>query len=346
MTSTLGTVLMSDALYAARLRGASDIHLLPTLPPILRVDGRLQPWDGPGLSAGDMEALSERFLSPEERRLLERCGDVTTASMDAETPLRIHAARSAEGTTFTIRLLAREVPRLEDLALPPAVAEVTARSAGLVLIGGPTGSGKSTTLAAIIASVSDTSAKKIVTIEDPIEYRIRSGRSIVVQRQVGRDVTSFAQAVLGALRCDPDVIAIGELRDAPTVAAALTASETGHLVLATLHTGDAAQTVDRLVDAFPSERSDYVRARIAQVLALAVCQRLVERSNAPGRCLAAEVLVATDAVRHMIREGKQHQLASVMTTGRLSGMQTLEAHLGELVERSAITPAAAEAALR
>jgi twitching motility protein PilT len=185
-----------------------------------------------------------------------------------------------------------------------------------------------------------------MTIEDPIEYRLDSLRSVVVQRQVGRDAASFADAISGALRSDPDVIVIGEIRDTATVAAAIVAAETGHLVLATLHTGDAPHSIDRLVDAFPSERTEYVRGRIAHVLLCSISQRLVQRANGAGRCVAAEVLVVNDAVRHMIRDGKHHQLPSVMATGRRFGMQTLEAHLSDLVTCGTVTADTADAVLR
>ncbi len=296
------------------------------------------------MDAHDLRSLAQEFLDEPDRSQLQRVGDVTAAAGDPET-VRVHVTRVAQGVALTLRFLARTVPSIEELDLPEILAQIVRRPHGLVVLGGPTGSGKTTTLAALVAAINRDCAKKIVTIEDPIEYRIASARSVVVQRQAGRDVPDFAHAVIGALRSDPDVIVIGEIRDAQTVAAAIAAAETGHLVLATLHTGDASQSVDRLVDAFAGERTEYVRGRIAHVLLCAISQRLVPRASGGGRCLAAEVLVVNDAVRHMIREGKHHQLGSVMATGRALGMQTLAAHLAALVERGDVSPAAAREVL-
>ena len=346
MTSAIGTVLLSDALHAAHCRDASDVHLVPGMPPILRVDGRLETWRGKGLGAEDLRVLAERYFNEQEREQLSRCGDVTTTSLERETPMRVHAARISEGIALTLRFLSRSVPTVEGLELPAIVNDIIRRPSGLVVLGGPTGSGKSTTLAALVMTLNRDMAKKIITVEDPIEYKIESQRSLIVQRQVGREVETFAHAVIGALRSDPDVIVIGEIRDPATVAAAITAAETGHLVLATLHTGDAPQSIDRLVDAFPAERAEYVRGRIAHVLLCAISQRLVPRADGSGRRLVAEVLVVNDAVRHMIRDGKHHQLPSVMATGKRFGMQTLEAHLTELVAAGAVDATAAEATLR
>ncbi|HEY9085231.1 MAG TPA: PilT/PilU family type 4a pilus ATPase [Candidatus Tyrphobacter sp.] len=343
--SALATVLLSDALHAAHARRASDLHLIPSLPPVLRIDGKLEPWEGPGFSAEDLAGISVSFLDEAQRELLQRSGDVTATIVDAGVPVRIHAHRTGEGTAFALRFLAQDAPSFAELDLPCVVAELSRRPHGLIILGGPTGSGKSTTLASLVALINDESSRKIIMIEDPIEYRIRSKRSIIVQRQVGRDVPTFSQAVIGALRSDPDVIVIGEMREPATTAAAIAAAETGHLVLATLHAGDAAQGIDRLVDAFPAERMEYARARLAQVLLGIVAQRLVERASGTGRRAAAEVLVATDAVRHMIRDGKQHQLPTVMATGRQFGMQTLSIHLSELVSGGQITAATARRAI-
>lgn len=344
MTSALATVLLSDAFHAARSRRASDLHLVPSLPPVLRIDGRLEPWEGPGLSAEDLAGVAGSLLDEAERETLRRTGDVTATIVDAEVSVRVHAHRTNTGTAFALRFLAQDVPSFIDLELPHVIAELSRRPHGLIVLAGPTGSGKSTTLASLVALMNDENSRKIIMIEDPIEYRLRSKRSIIVQRQVGRDVPSFAHAVIGALRGDPDVIVIGEMRDPATTSAAITAAETGHLVLATLHAGDASQSIDRLVDAFPAERAEYARARLAQVLLGIVAQRLVERASGAGRCAAAEVLVVTDAVRHMIRDGKQHQLPTVMATGRQFGMQPLDIHLAELVASGHITAAAARRA--
>ncbi len=257
--------------------------------------------------------------------------------------IRVHAYRTSRGISLAMRLLAVSVPTLEDLRLPAIVAAVADRPSGLVLFAGPTGCGKSTALAAIVESINRTQAKHIITIEDPIEYEHRSNRCIVSQRHVGVDVPAFSDAVYGALRCDPDVVLIGELRDRKTMHAALTAAETGHLVLATLHTGDAPQTVDRIIGVFPGEMQEQIRVQLAQTLGAVICMRLVPCAGGKGRRCAAEVLIASDAVRNLIRDGKTHQLRNIIATSRQSGMQTLEAHLSDLIGRREITFEAAAA---
>jgi twitching motility protein PilT len=335
-------VVVSDAMYAARARRASDLHLVPRLPPVLRVDGKLQPWDGAPIRGEDLDAFARDLLGVENRGLLMRCGDVTTTVVDAGATVRIHAHRVAGGTALSLRFLSDSIPGLSQLGLPPTVAELACRPHGMLVLGGPTGSGKSTTLAALIEMMNREMRRKIITIEDPIEYTIPSKESLIVQRQVGRDVPSFADAVIGALRSDPDVVVIGEMRDPATISAALTAAETGHLVVATLHAGDASQCVDRLVDAFEDRNGRYVRGRIAQVLVGVAAQRLVERAKGTGRRAVVEILVATDAVRHLIRDGRPHQLSTVMTTGRQFGMQTFAMHLSELLSSGDIRAEAAE----
>ncbi len=342
MTNALGAVLLDDALHAARTLGASDLHLAPFVPPMLRIDGVLQPRTGPGLSADDLAHLERRFLNDDERCRLTESGDVTSTMADGDATIRVHASRLTAGTTFALRFLAGRIPSPQAIGIPAIIGTLALRPSGLVVIGGPTGSGKSTTLASLVDALRREQAKKIITIEDPIEYRMESGRSLVVQREVGSDVETFEQAIRGALRSDPDVIVIGEMRDHATVAAAIVAAETGHLVLATLHTADAVQTVDRLIDALGGERSQGVRGRIAQVLLAATSQRLMRRFGGAGRVMATEVLVSTDSVRHMIRDGKQHQLPNVIATGRRFGMQSLESHVAELSCAGAVAPQVAD----
>jgi twitching motility protein PilT len=252
-------------------------------------------------------------------------------------PYRVHAYRHTGGIRLAIRLLADRIPSLETLGLPAVVTSFAQRHAGLVLFTGPTGSGKTTALAALIDAINRTSERVVVTIEDPVEYLHRPARSLVTHCEVGRDVADYGEALRGVIRADPDVILVGELRDGVTMEAALTAAETGHLVFATLHTNDAAQTVDRIVDAFPPQAHVQVRAQLAATLAGVVSVRLVRRRTASGRCAAAEVLVGTEGVRAMIREGKTHQLRNAIVTGRGAGMQTLETHLTELVMRGEVS---------
>lgn len=345
MNGALAPVRLAETLHLARTRGASDVHLIAGTPPVLRVDGSLETQQGPCVDDREIDSIAATVLSASAREQLESSGDVTTAyrALDLGT-VRIHAYRTARGLAFAMRLLAISVPDLEALHLPPVVLTLIDRPAGLVLFTGPTGSGKSTALSALVAGINHAHSKHIITIEDPIEYEHVSERSVISQRQVGADVGSYAQAIYGALRCDPDVILIGEMRESSTIHAALTAAETGHLVLSTLHTGDAPQTVDRVIGAFTGEMQDHVRILLAQTLAAVVCTRLVPRACGQGRRSAVEVMIATDAVRNVIRDGKTHQLRNIIATSKDAGMQTLEAHLSDLLARREITLDAAKVA--
>ncbi|HEV3153410.1 MAG TPA: PilT/PilU family type 4a pilus ATPase [Candidatus Baltobacteraceae bacterium] len=342
MTAALAAVRLAEVLHFGRRRNASDVHLRCGVPPLVRVDGLLEAMSAPPLTEDEIEAIALAVLP--DRSELERCGDVTVLY---EAPqigrVRVHGYETELGIAFAMRLLASQTPALESLGLPPAVSSLCALSKGLVLIAGPTGSGKSTLLASMIDAVNRRYAKHIVTIEDPVEYRHHPVKSLVNQRSIGSDVATFSSAVLGALRSDPDVILIGELRDAATMHAALTAAETGHLVLSTLHTGDAAQTIDRVVGAFGGDVQDQIRIQLAQTLAGVVSTRLLPRAEGTGRVCAVEVLLVNDAVRHIIRDGKTHQIGNVISTGRQFGMQTLESHVSELVARGDVAPEALRA---
>lgn len=331
-----------ELLHLARVRGASDLHLAPNEAATLRVDGRLErlaEWD---LAGAELEAFLREALDEPTRRRLAADGNADAGIRHAELgPIRLHAYRARSGVRLAIRLLAPKVPALEELGLPPILSTLCERQSGLLLFTGPTGSGKSTALAALVDRINRTRERHVITIEDPVEYVHASLRSIVVHREIGADVASFADALRGAMRSDPDVIMLGELRDPPTMAAALTAAETGHLVLATLHTPDTAASIDRLVDAFPAAAQQQIRAQLALVLVAVVGVRLVPRAGGKGRRAAAEILLATDGVRAMIRDGKVHQLRNAIATGRAAGMQTLEAHLCELVAHGEIAREAA-----
>jgi twitching motility protein PilT len=292
----------------------------------------------------ELEAVASTLLNERARAIFEANGDVTVSYDSQEIgAVRIHAYRTARGITLAIRLLCKDIPSLESLHLPAAVEEFAQRSQGLVIFAGPTGSGKSTALAAIVDRINRSQSKHVVTIEDPIEYRHECGKSIVTQREIGTDVESYEAAIFGALRSDPDVILVGELREPETMHAALTAAETGHLVLTTLHTGDAPQTIDRIVGAFGGGLQEQMRIQLAQTLIGVVCLRLLPRLSAQGRRAAAEVMVVNDAVRSLIRDAKSHQLRNVIATNRTIGMQTLEMHLSELVSRREIPIEAARA---
>ncbi|HEV7180553.1 MAG TPA: PilT/PilU family type 4a pilus ATPase, partial [Candidatus Baltobacteraceae bacterium] len=337
MTTAFEGIRFSDIVHVARGRNASDIHLAPGAPAALRIDGALGSAVGSQLEAQDVLALGRWLLGEERVARIERGEDVSMTRHDDDGgALRVHGFRVRGGMALSLRLLHDAVPALESLHLPDVVASLANRDRGLVIFAGPTGSGKSTSLAAVIDRINRTSARRIITIEDPIEYRHANVKSLILQREIGVDAPTFSQALKGALRADPDVIMVGEMRDAETMQAALNAAETGHLVLSTLHTGDATQTVDRILDSFSHDAQAQVRAQLAAVLSGVVCQHLVPRAGGPGRRVVAEVLVANDAVRGLVREARTHLLRNVLSTGRRHGMQTLEHHASELLARGAI----------
>lgn len=342
MTRTLADVRLAEVLRTARLHNASDIHLAPGKPAVYRVDGELEEQSGLEIGAEELRILTEILLTSADQAILAEKGDVTVSLTDPDLgTFRVHVFRAGSTARLAIRLLARDIPQLEDLHLPRTVGSFVERRSGLVLITGPTGSGKSTVLAALVDRINRTGAKHVITIEDPIEYVHLPAKSLVSQRAVPQDVSNFAAAVYSALRSDPDVLLIGELRDPQTMRAALTAAETGHLVLATLHTIGAPQTIDRIVSAFPADGQQHVRSQLAQTLAGVVCLRLIPRATGQGRIAAAEILYVNEAVRALIRDGKTYQIRNALSTGRQCGMQTLEMHLCELMSRGEITREAA-----
>ncbi len=342
MRRSPASIRLFDAVHAARRRNASDVHLGADLPPVLRVDGSLERVPELPLSSDDLRDIAETLLTSDEIARLRIDGDLTMAWTDPDLgTMRAHLYGGERGLAVAVRLLDRKIPSLEGLHLPESLAALAGRERGIVILAGPTGSGKSTTMAALVDRMNAVSARRIVTIEDPIEYRHESRRSIVTQREVGRDTPNLQSAIRGALRADPDVIVVGEMRDAESMAAALTAAETGHLVLTTLHTGNAAQTVDRIVDAFAGSLQGQIRTQLAAVLVAVACQHLVRRAGGSGRRAAVELLFGTDAVRNLIRESKAHQLKNAMATGRRFGMQTLEQHVAELLRDREIDAAEA-----
>ena len=306
----------------SRRLGASDLHMTVGGAPMVRLDGYLQQLVPTPVTAAQL-AEFVALLPDYTRQLLERRGEVDCAWRWGSERYRLNIYRQREQYAMAVRLLNNVVPECEALGMPPALQAVTELSQGLVLIVGPTGSGKTTTLAALVQRINATRAVHIVTLEDPIEYEYPAGQSLIHQREIGRDTTSFARGLRAALREDPDVILIGELRDSETMAIALTAAETGHLVLATLHTQDVTSSVNRIVDGL-QQNQQLVRSQLAESLAVVASQRLLARADGQGRVAAYEVLVATDAVRHLIREGQVHQLQSYLQTGARNGMVTME----------------------
>jgi len=342
MEATIPTVRFADVLHLARQQDASDIHLVPGLTPALRVDGELRFVSGPTLSARETAEIARSLFEARAFARLEAGADVSvTCAVNERITLRAHAFGTSTGCALAVRLLQDRVPTLDSLHLPAIVKTFAARDRGLIVFSGPTGSGKTTSLAALIAEINTATAKRIITVEDPIEYRFTSARSLITQREIGVDAHSFASALLGALRADPDVIMLGEMRDSETIRAALTAAETGHLVLTTLHTGNAVQTLERIVDAFSGDEQSQMRALVAQTLLAVFSQRLLPRKHGPGRRAAVEVLLATDAVRAMVRDSRTHLIHNAMATSRHLGMQTLEHHLCELVAGNEIDREAA-----
>ncbi|MBP2641597.1 MAG: pilT [Firmicutes bacterium] len=317
--------MMIDLLWEAVQRGASDLHLTMGLPPMLRINGSMLPLEAPCLSFDDTKECLLELASEQQNQLLAERGEIDFSyAIDGLGRFRINAFRRQGTVAIAIRVIPSQVMTLEQLGLPETVKDLARKSQGLVLITGPTGSGKSATLAAMIDLINNEKACHIITLEDPIEYLHHHKKSMVNQREIHTDTFSFSNALRAALREDPDVILVGEMRDPETISTVITAAETGHLVFATLHTGDAAQTIDRIVDAFPSYQQQQMRTQLSLTLQGIVAQQLLPRKNGRGRVVAVEVLTATPAVRNLIREGKTHQIISVIQTGSKFGMQTMD----------------------
>jgi twitching motility protein PilT len=331
------------ALQEVLMSTASDLHITVNAPPMIRVDGALRPiaanvpWERHKVTSALYSIMSE-----EQREAFERDLELDfafTLSANARFRVNFYQQRNAIGGAF--RLIPTEIKQLSELGIPDAVSAFASLPRGLVLVTGPTGSGKSTTLAALIDLVNRTRTDHIMTVEDPIEFLHSNHRSLINQREVGHDTHSFAAALKHVLRQDPDVILIGELRDLETISVALTAAETGHLVFATLHTQDAPQTVDRIIDVFPPHQQEQVRAQLAATLQGVVCQTLVKHASGTGRVVATEIMITTPAIANLIREGKTYQLPTAIQGGRSIGMQTMDQHLADLVNRGLITHRAA-----
>jgi len=332
-----------SALQDVVLLGASDLHMASNAKPMVRIDGGLRPiegsivWDRNKVRSAIMSILTPVQIATFEEHL--ELDLAYTISANARFRVNVYQERGNLGAAF--RLIPTGIKQLSQLGLPEAIGRFATLARGLVLVTGPTGSGKSTTLAAIVDLVNRTRADHIVTVEDPIEFLHTNQKSLVNQREVGADTHSFANALKHVLRQDPDVILIGELRDLETISVALTAAETGHLVFATLHTQDAPQTIDRVIDVFPPHQQGQVRAQLAATLQGVVCQTLVKRSEGKGRAVVTEILVTTPAVANLIREGKTYQIPSAMQAGRDLGMHTMDQHLADLVNDGTITHHAA-----
>lgn len=334
---------IDDLLLKAREVGASDLHITVGLAPKVRINGQLYDLPYPKLSPDMTKTLIEPILSSAARLDMQEMGETDFSyAITGISRFRINAFTQRGSYACAARIVSVEIPRVENLLLPQSVIDLAHKKRGLVLVTGPTGSGKSTTLASLIDLINTNRSAHIVTLEDPIEYLHNHKRSIVNQREVGLDTKGFASALRAALREDPDVILVGEMRDLDTISTALTAAETGHLVLSTLHTTGAAKTVDRILDVFSSERQHQIRVQLANVLEAVVSQQLVPTSDKRSRVAAFEVLHNTAAVANLIRESKTHQIDSVIQMSRKFGMQRMDDALyalavnGRIAQRDAI----------
>ncbi len=324
---------VADLLALTKERRASDLHLSVGMPPTLRINGKLVRVEDTPLTRETLHALICEVLTDEQRARFEDTHDL---DLSIEMPdigrFRVNAFVQRQGEGMVMRRIAHEIPSLDDLQMPKILMDLAMKDRGLVLVTGPTGSGKSTTLAAMVDHININRDDHVITIEDPIEFVHQPKRCNINQREVGRHTQSFGTALRSALREDPDIILVGEMRDLETISQAVTAAETGHLVLATLHTNSAAQTISRIVDVFPPHQQDQVRTQLADALLAVVAQTLIPSLDGKGRVAAVEIMVATPAVRNLVRENKLHQLQSAIQTGAKDGMQSLDQHLKTLVK--------------
>lgn len=323
--------------------GASDLHVSCDLPPIVRVDGNLIRTDYPILTSDDIESLIFPMLSNEQRRTLEQTWELDLSyGIHGLGRFRVNVYKDKGSFAAAFRSINSKIPDFASLGLSTVVKDITEKPRGLVLVTGPTGSGKSTTLASMIDLINETRSEHILIIEDPIEYVHNSKKSVVHQRELGQDTRSFANALRSALREDPDIILVGEMRDLETISLALTAAETGHLVMGTLHTSSASQTVDRIIDVFPENQQQQIRIQLSSSLIAVFSQTLLPKLdddgiNKKGRVMAQEVMIVNTAIANLIREGKTAQIYSAIQTGAQYGMQTLETALKDLYLQSKVT---------
>lgn len=329
---------MQELLLEAVERRASDLHLTVGVPPILRIDGHLLRTERPILSVNDTADMLASMAGERQLTVFREQGEVDFSfAIPGVSRFRVNAFRQRGSVAIVIRVVNERIPTLEDLGHPPILKTLARQPRGLVLVTGPTGSGKSTTLAAMVQLINQERRGHIITLEDPIEYLHKHNLCIVNQREMHADTHSFAAALRAALREDPDVILVGEMRDPETIATAITAAETGHLVFATLHTGSAPQTIDRIIDAFPPHHQQQIRIQLSITLQGIITQQLLSRIDQPGRIAALEILVANPAIRNLIREGKTHQIASVIQTNAKLGMQSMDQSLKNLYQRGIVS---------
>ena len=329
---------IEEMLKIAKDAGASDVHITVGVPPKMRVNGKLITMDFERLLPADTKLLLDEIMTEQQKERFEESGEYDMSfSIIGQGRYRANAYKQRGSVALALRLVGTQVPSAESLGLPASVIDLYQRKRGLVLVTGPTGSGKSTTLAAIIDKINSNRECHVITLEDPIEYLHQHRMSMVNQREIGLDSRNYAAALRAALREDPDVILVGEMRDFETISVAITAAETGHLVLSSLHTIGAASTVDRVIDVFPPHQQQQIRVQFANVLEAVVSQQLIPKADGSGRVAAFEVLHANHAVRNLIREAKSHQLMSVMQTNRKAGMIVMDEAIMQLYAQGQIS---------
>lgn len=328
---------LTEILLHAAEMGASDVHFAVGNPPTIRLNGELHTIEKRALLDADTLGYAKQILDAEKMALLEKNGQIDIAfKVSGSNVFRVNVFKYSNHIGLACRIISDHIPTTKDLELPESIERVAAFNSGLVLVTGPTGCGKSTTIASIIDAINKKKNCHILTIEDPIEYIHQNRKSIITQREVGRDCVNFSDALRAGLRQDPDVIMVGEMRDLETISTAVTAAETGHLVLATLHTRNAYQTIERIIDVFPAQHQQQIRVQLANSLMAVFSQKLLPRRNGKGRIAAVESLIVTPAVRNLIRENKVHQLYSFIQTGQRSGMQTMDDYLKSLYKNNII----------
>ncbi len=329
---------ISEVLTFSTEQGASDIHISSGEPPVIRVHGDIQKIDMPSLTKENVHIMLYDILNDNQRKNFEKNKEIDFAlDLKGIARYRVNAFYQANGEAIVLRTIPTVVKSLDQLGLPRILADLTEKTKGLVLVTGPTGSGKSTTLAAMMDFVNQNKKVHILTIEDPIEFIYKPKLSLINQRELGANTHSFSNALRSALREDPDVILVGEMRDLETISLAMTAAETGHLVFATLHTSSAAKTIDRVIDVFPPDQQQQIRTMFSESILAVVTQNLLKRADGRGRVAALEIMMGTPAIRNLIREGKVAQIPGMMQTGKQFGMQTMDATLVDMYMRGVVT---------
>lgn len=327
-----------DIVSYAMEKGASDVHITVGVPPIFRIDGALTLFGDKRLQPKDTENLVKQILDEEELEILDRTGELDASySSPSMGRFRVNAYKQRGSYALAMRIIPLKIPKIDELGLPPIIKDLARVPRGLILVTGPTGSGKSTTLASMVDLINEEKNYHILTLEDPIEYLHKHKKSIVNQREIGSDSNSFANGLRAALRQDPDVILVGEMRDLETISIALTAAETGHLVLSTLHTIGAAKTIDRVIDVFPPHQQQQIRVQFSSVIEAIITQQLLPKANGKGRVAVFEIMIANTAIRNLIREEKNYQIDTVIQTSGKQGMQTMDNSLLELYSKGIIS---------